>query len=437
MMITKGLFSQAALLRTLLLKAFSFKVVLIQSTLFALLFTNIQAKEVMLDEIAAIVNDDVVMLSEVKNAALKVKLSGNTTLSDESLIKKSLEQLILDKVQIQRAKALGITVDNSALNETMLKIAAQNKLSLEEFRKALIREGLNYKDFRESIRNKLYIDILKKRHKGSSKKITESDIDDLIKAESYRLNKDVQYHLLDIFIPAANGINVAQFNKTYKRAFSLRKQLLKTPGVISSTLLSKAGATQKDLGWKSTQALSPAYVRTLSLMGEGELSEIIHDARGFHIIKLLEQKGGLRKITEKARVRHILIPSTTQRGRLKAIQLRQKILAGESFAKLAKENSADEGSAQNGGELDMADPSIYVPPFANAVRTLPLNTMSQPIKTRFGWHIIEVLERKKSDETREALKKQAENLLTEKTQSEDYLNWLQGLRDEAYVDIRL
>ena len=154
------------------------------------------------------------------------------------------------------------------------------------------------------------------------------------------------------------------------------------------------GATSKDLGWQNSQTLSPAYIRTLSLMEPGELSSIFRDPKGFHILKLVEQRGGNNKQT-KARVRHILIPETDPQAKLKATQVRNKILAGEDFAKLAKEMSADKGSAEKGGELPLANPAAYVPPFAAAVTTLPLNSLSEPVQTQFGWHIIEVLDRQK------------------------------------------
>lgn len=395
------------------------------------------SKEVPLDKIAAVVNNDVVMLSEVLQNARRVKAAGQTKLTDSKLIKKVLESLVLEKVQLQKAKEIGIRIDNIAVNQAMQRIATQNKLNLEQFRVALKREGINYKSFRESIREKLYIDALKRRQKGRNKKITENEIDNLIQSESLTLNKNIQYHLIDIFLPAPNGISVKQFNLRLKQAQNLRRQLIGKPANIVQSIVKKMGATHKNLGWKSTTSLSPTYVRTLSLMGEGELSSVLRDASGFHILKLLEQQGGKRKITKQARVRHILISSDSTNGRLKATQIRNKILAGESFSKLAKINSADKGSAVNGGNLGMSDPSAFVPAFANSVRTLPLNTLSQPIKTRFGWHLIEVLERKAIDQTREALKLQAQSLLSEKSQSKEYKNWLQGLVDEAFIEYRI
>ncbi len=389
-----------------------------------------------LDSIAAIVNNDVIMVSEVRAAAIKAQRTSKQNLSQQTLIKDAMEKLILDKIQVQRAKALGIKIDDAAVDQAMQSLAEQNKLDLQQFRVALIKEGFNYKDFRENIRDRLYINTLRNRQQGSNKSITESEVDDLIQAESFSINKDVQYHFIDIFIPNKKGQSVKQFNASYNRAQQLRKQLL-GQSTLSKATLTKMGATSNDLGWRESSTLSPAFMRSLSLIGEGELSNVVRDERGFHILKLIEQKGGKRKQTKQARLRHILISADTPKGRLKAIQIRNKILAGENFSKLAKLNSADKGSAAQGGEMPMANPAIFVPPFAEAVNSLPLNTLSQPVQTKFGWHIIEVLERKVSDSTRDALKTQAQTLISEKKQEEGYKNWLKSLRDQAFVEYRL
>jgi len=407
------------------------------TVLFALFFTlSAQAKEVSLDRIAAVVNNDVVMLSEVRD--IVARLSRNkSTAPPQEVYKKVLDKLIMEKIQMQRAKDLGIKIDNAALNRAVLSIAKQNKLNLDQFRVALAREGIDYKKFRESIRDKLYIESLRKRQQGRNAKISEIEVDDLIKDESLQLNQSVQYHIKDILVPAPNGLTVPQFNNKLAQAQQLRKQLIGKPEPKVASLLKKYGASLKDLGWQGSKELNPAKVRALSLLEPGELSNVVRDPAGFHILKLVEQRGGDRKIQKLARVRHILIPASDPKGRLKAILLRNKILAGESFAKLAKDNSADTGSAQNGGELDFTSPDSFVPPFAAAVKSLPLNTLSQPIKTRFGWHILEVLERKTTDTTREALKEKAGSLITDKKKSEEYKNWLQGLRDQAYVEYRI
>ncbi|MEB8431765.1 peptidylprolyl isomerase [Cocleimonas sp. KMM 6892] len=389
-----------------------------------------------LDSIAAIVNNDVIMISEVKAEAIKAKRSNKQNVSEQTLIKEAMEKLILDKIQVQRAKAVGIKIDDTAVDQAMQSLAEQNKLDLQKFRIALINEGYNYKDFRENIRDRLYMNTLRKRQQVSNKSISESEVDDLIQAESFSLNKGVQYRFIDIFIPNKNGQGVQQFNANYNRAQQLRKQLLGKSTIPKATL-SKMGASSQELGWKESSTLSPVYMRSLSLIGEGELSQVVRDERGFHILKLIEQRGGKRTETKQARVRHILVSADTPNGRIKAIQIRNRILAGENFNKLAKENSADKGSAEKGGEMPMSNPAIFVPPFAKAVNSLPLNTLSQPVQTKFGWHIIEVLERKVSDQTRDALKKQAQTLISDKKQEEGFKNWLKSLRDQAFVEYRL
>ena len=403
----------------------------------SLLASTTQAQEVSLDRIVAVVNGDVVMLSEVKRAALKTKQSTKGKVPDSVLIKDALESQILQKVQLQRAKDIGIVIDDAAVNRAMLSIAEQNNLNLPQFKVALTKEGVNYKDFRNNLRNKLYLETLRRRQQNSTKAISEVEIDDLIQSQSLQLNKDVQFQLIDVLVPVPKGTPVQKFNRLLTQTQNLRRQLLAQSSQISDPIIKKMGATSADLGWKSAQSLSPAFVRTLSLMGEGELSNIVRDQRGFHILKLVSQRGGERKLTEQARVRHILIPKTEPQAKLKATLLRNKILAGGDFAKLAEKNSADRGSAQDGGNLGMMDPSSFVPPFEKAVRNLPLNSLSKPIQTQFGWHIIEVSERKTVDQTREALKLQAQSLISKDKKKNDYNNWLQDIRDEAFVEYRM
>ncbi len=406
--------------------------------LFSLFNNAVSATERGLDKIVAIVNDDVVMFSEIKPIILRMKQSGQAKGNDQSLVKEVLDKIILDKIQLQHAKRVGITIKETTLDRAMNTIAAQNKLSLAQLKIALRNEGLNYNQFRNNLRHKLTIDALQKSQRGSSQqKITESQIDDLIRAESLNLSKNTEYLLVDIFLPAANGISVEQFNKTLIKAQQLRIKLVGQSTDRKIRFIKQFGASKQNLGWKKSQELSPAFIRALSLLGVGELTDVVRDARGFHILKLLEQRGGSRKMSQLAKVRHILIPNSEPQAREKAIQLRKQILAGGNFAALARTHSADTGSAQKGGDLGIMDPGSFVPPFAKAVTSLALNTVSQPIKTRFGWHLIEVLERKTSDNTREALKQQAQEILTKKELSNNTKSWLQGLRDQAYIEYRL
>jgi len=409
---------------------------------FSLLFTlsitassSLKAAEQALDGIAVVVNSDVIMESELRAAAKQVQSQQTGEVTQQQLLKEVLEKLIMDRIQVQKAKAIGIKIDDAAVDTAMETIAKQNKLSLQQLRVALIERGLNYKDFRESIRDRLYTDNLRKRQQSRNNDIGENEIDDLIQSESFNLSKDVQYQLIDITVPN-NTNSVKQFNANLKRAQNLRNRLLLSKN-LSSPEITKMGATKKDLGWQNAEILSPAYSRTLSLMGEGELSNVFRDTKGFHILKLIKQRGGKRQQTQEASVRHILINNEDPKAKLKVTQLRNKILAGESFRQLATKHSDDKGSATNGGELPMTNTANYVPPFAAAVNTLALNSVSQPVKTKFGWHIIEVLDRKSSDKTRESIKNQAKQLVGTKKREDDLKNWLKTLRDEAFVEYRI
>ena len=398
------------------------------------IFNTSNAAEQELDGIAAVVNSDVVMLSEVRVAARQISANKTTKLSEQQLYKEVLEKLIMDKIQVQKAKAIGIKIDDAAVDTAMQTIAKQNNLDLQQLRLALIERGMDYKVFRESIRNRLLTDNLRKRQQGRNN-IGENEVDDLIQSESFNLSKDVQYELIDIVIPN-NTKSVKQFNANLKRAQNLRKKLLLNKN-LSSPEIAKLGAKKVNLGWKNSETLSPIYSRTLSLMEEGELSEVIRDTQGFHILKLVNQRGGKRQQTQEARVRHILINKDDPKAKLKVTQLRNKILAGESFSQLAIKHSDDKGSAVEGGELPMTNTANYVPPFSKVVNSLALDTLSQPVQTQFGWHIIEVLERRSSDKTREAIKNQAKELVGKQKREEDLTNWLKSLREEAFVEYRI
>lgn len=403
---------------------------------FTVFIEKIEAQDKPLDSIAAVVNNDIIMVSEVRSAVSKVKIPNKAELSQSALFRQVLDTLILDKIQVQRAKQIGIKIDDAALDKAMLSIAAQNKLDLQQFRVALIKEGLNYEDFRESIRDQLYKDTLQKRQQGRNNNITESEVDDLVQAESMSLSRGVQYKIIDILVPNKHNNSVQQFNANLSRANSLRKRLLgKTK--ISSDLLKANGASIKDWGLVDASKLSPVYIRALSLMNEGELSNVIRDSKGFHILKLIKQSGGSTQKSQQVKARHILISNETPNARLKAIQIRNQILAGEDFAKLAQQFSNDKGSGEKGGDLGTTSPTSFVPPFARAVSTLPINTISRPIQTRFGWHIIEVLERQFGKSSRNDIKQQAQTLISEQKKNLELNNWLQSLRDQAFVEYRV
>jgi peptidyl-prolyl cis-trans isomerase SurA len=409
-------------------KLFMFPAIYLSALVF--IYPSTSTAEQSLDHIAAIVNNDIVMMSNVLQQTKRLKATSLES-ADNKLVKKALEQLVLIKIQVQRGKELGIIIDDVMLNRTIEGIAMQNKLSLASFQKALQREGFEYSTFREEIRNRLMIDALKQRQSSRHSNISEQEVTDLILSQASTLNKDAQYHLQDILIPAVNGIPLAEFNSAREKAQQLRRQLLKQTKFANDDL------TTNDLGWKDSNELPLAYKRVLNLMGVDEISPVIHDSKGFHILKLVEKRGGGKNLQQQVHARHILISHRDSKGQQKANKLRQQLLAGEDFATLATTNSADPSSAANGGDLGWATPTTYVPAFASIVKTLAVKAISPIVTTKFGWHIIQVLERKTMDKSREALRASAKSILSKKKNKNGYETWLQGVRDDAFVEYRL
>lgn len=396
-----------------------------------LLFSHsASAAEQSLDRIAAIVNSDIVMLSTVLQQAKRLKVATPSSI-DKKLIKQALEQLILVKIQVQHGKKLGIIVDDVRLNQTIEGIARQNNLSLAAFRNALEKQGFEYRSFREEIRSRLIIDALKQRQSGTRSNISEQEVTDLIFSQAAQLNKDAQYHLQDILITAPNGTPLAQFNSAKNKAQQLRNQLLKQTNFATN------GISTHDMGWKDVTELPLAYTRALSLMSVNEISPIVHDSKGFHILKLIEKRGGGQNLQLQVHVRHILIDDGSSKGLQKAKKIHQQLQTGADFSALAKINSADTGSAINGGDLGWATPSTYVPSFAAVVKISAIKAISQPVKSKFGWHIIQVLERKKIDSSRDALRASAKSILSKKKNKDGYETWLQGVRDDAFIEYRV
>ncbi|MCK5902790.1 MAG: peptidylprolyl isomerase [Cocleimonas sp.] len=383
-----------------------------------------------LDRIAAIVNNDIVMFSHVIKQAKRLKTVTQVS-NNKRLFKQALEQLVLIKVQTQKGKELGIVVDDVMLNRSIEGIAKNNNLSLEAFKVALERQGVEYTIFRDEIRTRLIINGLKQRQSGQRLKISEQAVSDFIFSQAKQLNQNTEYQLQDILIPAPNGISLSHFNKKRKKAEKQRQKLL------GQTLFESKRFPPKDLGWKSNNELPLAYVRTLSLMGVGEISPVVHNSQGFHILKLIATRGRTQQLQQQAHARHILIKDVSETGKQKAQALRQQLLKGVDFATLAKTHSADTGSALNGGDLGWTTPKTFVPPFAAVIKQAPLKAISEPVKTKFGWHIIQVLARKRVDTSKAAIRASAKAILSKKKNKDAYASWLQSLREDAFIEYRI
>lgn len=400
-----------------------------------------------LNRILAVVNDDVVLASELE-ARLKIvreQLSGQMEqLPPEDVLRQQvLERIIVDKVQLQLAERNNIQVDDETLNSNLRTIAAQNGVELDEFRATLEREGLDFAAFREEIRNQIILARLHQQTVGSRITVTEQEIDTLLANEQAWGGSEKEYRLGHILIAVPEGATPEQLRAAQQKAEEIVADLRGGADFAATAVSVSAGQTALeggDLGWRKTGQLPTLLAETVHTMQPGAISDPIRAGGGFHIVKLQELRGGGRHVITQTHVRHILLSADELLPEHEVVnrveQLRERIVGGEDFATLARSHSKDKLSASKGGDLGWSNPGDLVPQFEEAMNALAINQVSYPIETRFGWHIIQVLERREHDSTDEFKRNQVRELIRKRKTDEELALWLRRLRDEAYVEFR-
>ena len=394
--------------------------------------TAAKAADLTLDTVVAVVNKDIILDSEVRTLAQQLR-SANSEASNTLLLRNALDGLISEKLQLQAAKRAGINPDKASIDKAVNTIATRNDLSLSDFKQALQKQGVNYQTFRETITKQMIINSLKQRRTSQNSEVSEQEINDLITAESKQITENRDYHIQTLTIASPENASISGYLQAKDNAFQLRKLALTSKDFMK---VKTAGSRVKDWGWQPSQQLSFPFLSELTKLEREQISKVISDANGFHILKLVDHRGGKEIKSTQVKVRHILISSNQPDAKSKIDSIRQQIVQGEDFAYLAKANSDDTGSAINEGDLGWSDSKRYVPEFAKASETLPINTLSPVIKTEFGFHILEVLDRKQTDASRRALETQARKLIQSKKQEQDYDAWVQGLRSSAFIEIK-
>lgn len=408
------------------------KLTLIAGLLIAALSTSHAADE-SLNGIAAVVNKDVVLMADVQQLAQRTRASGNQD-DDKTLFQKSLNQLILERLQLQEARRIGIIPSAAQVDEATAGVAARNNMNMADFTQALTKEGMSLKSFKDNIANQIILSTLKRRQSQQQTNASEQDVSDLISSESKNVSQGFSYHIQDILIPAPQPLAAANFTQASRSASQLRTLALKNPNFLSTKL---GNSKSTDLGWKDASTLSFAYLKELNTLAPGQISNVIQDARGFHVIKLIEKRGGTTEKAYEVHVRHILISNNEPDAKNKATQLQNQLKKGADFATLAKIHSADKNSAINGGDLGWGDSSKYVPAFSQATKTLALNTISPIIQTEFGYHVLQVLDRKETDDNQKQLEARAKKALAARNEASNYDTWVENLRTNAFIDYRV
>lgn len=388
------------------------------------------------------------MLSELEEKVLTIKnqlREQGTSLPPSSILEKQvLDRLILTKLQTQMAANTGIRIDDETLNRTISNIAAENQLTLAQFREILESDNYSYEKFREDIRNEILISRLRQRQVDNRVVVSEREIENFLSSQALQDEFDKEYRLAHILIATPEGISIEKKATAKQTAQKILKELSAGQGFAQMAAAHSDGQQALDggdLGWRKAGQVPTLFADFVADMQKGDVSELITSPSGYHIIKLTDVRASEQIVVTQTNARHILIrPNeliTEDGAKARLLQLKQRIEGGDDFAELAKGNSIDTVSAADGGNLGWVGPGDLVPQFEQIMDTLAPGEISNPFETQFGFHIVQVLERREHDNTEDVKRAKARNAIRQRKMEEARENWLREMRDEAYVEYRL
>ena len=405
-------------------------------------------KIVQVDRIVAVVNDQVITQNDLNDRLATVtrnlQKQGTELPPQETLTKQLLERMINDLIQVQLAKETGIKVDDAQLDKTMQRIAEENNLKLPEFRKLLEKDDIKWERFRDDIRNEILTGRLREREVEANIVVTESEVDNQMALEARDSNSDQEFRLAHILILVPEQATSEQIELKRKRALQALAELRKGTDFaqISATYSDAPDALQGgNRGWRSAGRVPGIFLEAVNQLKPNEVSDILRSANGFHIIKLLDKRGRTAESAAlQAQVRHILLRTkdtlTDAEARERLLRLRERVVSGADFAELAKVHSEDP-SASKGGDLGWISPGETVPEFERTINTLRNGEISQPIQTQFGWHLVQVLERRSETLSEDRRRQIARQTIRARKSDEAFQEWLRQTRDRAFVEYRL
>jgi peptidyl-prolyl cis-trans isomerase SurA len=409
---------------------------------------EIEGQGEMLDRVAAVVNDGVVLESEVDDqlAAVKDRLrSQNQQMPPDSVLRQQIvEHLIVQEVEMQHADHAGLKISDETLNNALTEVAQRNGISLQQLPQALAAQGLDYAGYRESMRRELTLRLLQQRDVIQRITVTPREIDTYLDRQTHHPSANAEYNVSHILIAVPQEATTAQLEAAQKKADDIYTRAKNGEDFAKLAIANSNSQTALDggeLGWRKGTELPTVLADTVLSLKAGEVSAPIRAPTGFHIVRLNETRSlQKQEVVEQVHVRHILMRTNELQDdatvKQKLETLRKRILAGEDFAGLAQISSQDVGSAADGGVMDWTTSDTFVPEFGKVVDGLKVDEISEPFHTQYGWHIVQVMGRRKYDETKELQAKEAAEQIRASKVDEETDLWLRRLRDEAYVDLK-
>ena len=400
-----------------------------------------------LDRVVAVVDEGVVLQSELdaRSQQIRSRLSAQgTRLPPESVLRERvLDQLILEEIQIQRARQMGMRIGDSELNSAMRNVARNNGFkSLDGFEKALASEGLSFQQAREQIRQEMLVSRVQQQRVGQRVRVTEREVDNFLNSAEARERSGIEHLLGHILIDVDNFNNEEAVKKARNKAESIREQLAQGADFRELAVAESDGRNALEggeLGWRSGQELPSLVAGVIPRLDVGEPSSVLQSGSGFHVVTPLDRRGGDTNEVEQRKVSHILI-NTRNRSESEAEALIRDVQSqldnGADFSELATEYSDDPGTVSEGGNLGWVGPGQMVPAFEETMMKTGVGETSSPFRSRFGWHILKVRDKRVTEQSDEIRRQEARQALQQRQYELELQNWLSQIREEAYVDIK-
>ncbi len=403
---------------------------------------------VSVDRVVAIVNDEALTQFELDDARRMVqqqlKQQKVQPPAADVLDKQVLERLITQRALLQEAKEGGVKIDDSQVERAIQRIAQENKLSAEEFRKALAQENIPYAKYRDDIRNEMIVQRLREREVDSKIQVSDAEVDQYLATLKAQNAGETEYRIAHILVMVPEQASSDQIENRRQRAEEALRSIKSGAdfGQVAAAFSDATDALQGgNLGWRSGARLPTVFAEAVREQKVGTVSGVMRSAAGFHIVKLLEKRShDDATLVDQTHARHILVRvnelTSEADAKSKIERLKDRLDSGANFVELAKLNSED-ASAAKGGDLGWLSPGDTVAEFDEAMKKLQPNQVSPPIRTSFGWHLIEVLERRKQDVTIDRARNEAQTAIRQRKADEAFQDWVRQVRDKAFVEIRL
>ena len=426
---------------------------LTNGALFSLVICNMliplkaSAEVALLDRVVAVVNDDIVLQSELTQRMVtiysQIQQSGTKPPSEKILRNQVLERLISERIQLNMGYKAGVQISDQEIDQTMTTLAANNNLTMEEYAAKIHAEGGTIAAVRQEITDELIIMRVQQGSVMRNINISEQELNNFLNSEEGKLMTSPDVKVGHILLSVSSNSSVEDTTQVGKKLDGIVQQIEQGTDFRQLAIANsddQSALEGGDLGWRKMAQLPSLFTEALESMEIGEISQPIRSGAGFHLLKLYDRRGGGEKLIEQHFSRHILLKPNQVRDQQMTIEkleeLRQKIISGEDFASLSKEFSEDLGSALKGGELGWSVPGMFVKEFEQAMNNIAINEVSEPFQSQFGWHILQVTDRRMQDFSNDILRNSAENLLRQRKFSEELQVWLQKIRDEAFIEIK-